>query len=240
MTAVNPIVRSEHGPELLVVEDLRVVVDADPLALVCDQLEEAVLLERERDELVERVPEHGDDHEQRRREQYVRRQPSAPAGREPDDEPALRPARSWGGQTRCSRPGTRAYEAFRICVMRSLACFASSCVLPGFRRMPLSMLWSTFALSTFAQFGVAGTNQLAFAASANGASVGLEALILASVVVFGITPPLTAIVVMLLELVKAAIQSAASALSLLVTGTPRTEPPRKVGMNCPFVWLGIG
>ena len=102
------------------------------------------------------------------------------------------------------------------------------------------MLWRTFALSTFAQFGVAGTNQLAFAASANGASVGLEALILASVVVFGITPPLTAIVVMLLELVKAAIQSVASAFSLLVTGTPRTEPPRKVGMNCPFVWLGIG
>ena len=56
--------------------------------------------------------------------------------------------------------------------MRSLACFASSFVLPGFRRMPLSMLWRTFALSTFAQFGVAGTNQLAFAASANGASVG--------------------------------------------------------------------
>ena len=51
------------------------------------------------------------------------------------------------------------------------------------------MFWSTFALSTFAQFGVDGTNQLYFAASANGASVGFDALIGASVVVFGITPP---------------------------------------------------
>ena len=53
-------------------------------------------------------------------------------------------------------------------------------------------------------------------------------------------PPLTAIVVMLAELVNAAIQSVASAFSLLVTGMPRTEPPRNVGMYCPFVWLGIG
>ena len=41
-------------------------------------------------------------------------------------------------------------------------------------------------------------------------------------------------------LVNAAIQSAASALCLLVTGTPRFEPPRNVGMYWPFVWLGIG
>src|SRR5687767_3304580 len=124
--------------------------------------------------------------------------------------------------------------------MRSLACFASCWVLPGLRRMPLSMLWSTFALSTFAQLGVAGTNQLAFAASANGASVGFDALIRASVVVFGMTPPLTAIVVMLAVLVNAAIQAAASVFSLLVTGTPRTEPPRNVGMYWPLVRLGIG
>ena len=41
-------------------------------------------------------------------------------------------------------------------------------------------------------------------------------------------------------LVNAAIQSAASAFCLLVTGTPRFEPPRNVGMYWPFVWLGIG
>src|SRR4051812_8210578 len=106
--------------------------------------------------------------------------------------------------------------------------------------MFVSMVWSTFALSTFAQFGVEGTNQLDFAASANGASVGFAALTLASDVEFGITPPAVAISVSFAELVNAAIQSAASDLFLLVIGTPRFEPPRNVGMNLPFVWLGIG
>src|SRR5829696_5665552 len=40
--------------------------------------------------------------------------------------------------------------------------------------------------------------------------------------------------------VYAAIQSLASDLFLLVTGTPRLEPPRNVGMYLPLVWLGIG
>src|SRR5688500_3102744 len=97
------------------------------------------------------------------------------------------------------------------------------------------MLCSTFALSTLAQFGVEGTNQLYFAASANGASVGFEALTRARVVVLGITPPFTAIVVSLLVLVKAAIQSAASAFCPLVIGTARFEPPRKVGMYRPLM-----
>ena len=51
----------------------------------------------------------------------------------------------------------------------SLARFAYVDVCFGLRRMALSMFWSTCALSTFAQFGVDGTNQLYFAASANGA-----------------------------------------------------------------------
>src|SRR5688572_13314759 len=106
--------------------------------------------------------------------------------------------------------------------------------------MLLSMPWSTFALSTLAQFGVEGTNQLYFAASANGASVGLAALILARLVVFGITPPPVAIRVMFCVFVNAAIQSAASVFCLLVTGTARLEPPRNVGMYLPGVWLGIG
>src|SRR5690349_6042274 len=103
-----------------------------------------------------------------------------------------------------------------------------------------SMLWSTFALSTFAQFGVEGTNQLYLAASANGASVGFDAFTFASVVVFGITPPAVAISVSLAVLVYAAIQSVARSLFLLVTGTPRFEPPRNVGMYLPVTWLGIG
>ncbi|MDF2750087.1 MAG: hypothetical protein K0T00_1263 [Gaiellaceae bacterium] len=86
-------------------------------------------------------------------------------------------------------------------MIRSLAAVASSRVLPGLRRMPLSIVWSTLALSTFAQLGVDGTNQLYFAASANGASVGFDALMRASVVVFGITPPAVAIRVMFAVLV---------------------------------------
>src|SRR4051812_46169330 len=40
--------------------------------------------------------------------------------------------------------------------------------------------------------------------------------------------------------VYALIQSTASPEFLLVTGTPRSDPPRNVGMNLPGVWLGIG
>ncbi len=39
--------------------------------------------------------------------------------------------------------------------------------------------------------------------------------------------------------VKSLIQSAASALFELVTGTARSEPPRKPGIGLPAVWLGI-
>ena len=42
--------------------------------------------------------------------------------------------------------------------------------------------------STFAQFGLVGTNQLNFAALANGASCGFDALMLTSVVVLGMFP----------------------------------------------------
>jgi hypothetical protein len=55
------------------VEDLRVVVDADPLALVGDQLEQPVLLEREREELDERPAEHCHDHGERGEQQRVGR-----------------------------------------------------------------------------------------------------------------------------------------------------------------------
>src|SRR5436190_4936650 len=104
-----------------------------------------------------------------------------------------------------------------------LALCASAFVLPGFRRIAVSMFCSTFWLSTFAQFGVEGTNQLDFAASANGASVGFEAFTFARDVAFGITPPAVAINVSLAVLVYAAIHSVASVLFLLVTGTPRFE-----------------
>ena len=62
-----------HVPELAVAEDRRVVVKTDPLALVRDQLEEAVVLERQPDQVVERVSEHGRHDHSGRRDQRVRR-----------------------------------------------------------------------------------------------------------------------------------------------------------------------
>ena len=89
-------------------------------------------------------------------------------------------------------------------------------------------------------FAASGVDALSFTGHKLGASVGFDALIRASVVVFGMTPPAVAMRVMLAVLVNAAIQSEASAFCLLVTGTPRFEPPRKVGMYRPLTWLGIG
>src|SRR3954452_2542841 len=101
------------------------------------------------------------------------------------------------------------------------------------------MFCRTFAFSTLAQFGLVGTNQLDFAARANGASFGFDALNARSVVVLAMLPAL-AISRSAAVLVNALIQSTASAWFLVVTGTPRSEPPRNVGMTLPGVWLGIG
>ena len=67
----------QHRPELAVAEDRLVVVEADPLALVLDQLDEPVLLEREREQAVHRVAEHGHDHDERRQHEEVRRRRAA-------------------------------------------------------------------------------------------------------------------------------------------------------------------
>src|SRR5262245_21009009 len=61
-------------PELGVVEDRRVVVEADPGALVEDQLAQAVVQERLPDQVVDRVAEDGPDHDGRRDQQRIRRE----------------------------------------------------------------------------------------------------------------------------------------------------------------------
>src|SRR5882672_3171700 len=101
------------------------------------------------------------------------------------------------------------------------------------------MSCSTFAFSTFAQFGLVGTNQLYFAARANGASFGFEALKARSFVVLAMLPAF-AISLSAAVLVNALIQSTARLWFFVVTGTARSEPPRNVGMNLPGLWLGIG
>src|SRR5438093_3803395 len=105
--------------------------------------------------------------------------------------------------------------------------------------MLTSMFCSTFAFSTFAQLGLVGTNQLDFAARANGASFGFEALNDRSFVVLAMLPAF-AISLSAAVLVNALIQSAARLWFLVVTGIPRSEPPMNVGIYLPLRWLGIG
>src|SRR5213595_3223552 len=102
-----------------------------------------------------------------------------------------------------------------------------------------SMFCRTFALSTLAQFGAVGTNQPYFAALANGASFGFDALYASSFVVLAMLPAF-AISVSAAVPVNALIQSTARLVFLVVTDTPRSEPPMNVGMDLPLTWLGIG
>ena len=60
-------------------------------------------------------------------------------------------------------------------------------------RIAVQNCFSTFWFSTFGQFGAVGTNQLYFAAWANGASFGLPLFTFASVVVFAMFPALAMI-----------------------------------------------
>src|SRR5439155_13339831 len=96
-----------------------------------------------------------------------------------------------------------------------------------------------FAFSTLTQFGLVGTNQLYFAARANGASFGFDALNASSFVVLAMLPAF-AISLSAAVPVNALIQSAARLWFFVVTGIARSEPPRNVGMNLPVTWLGIG
>src|SRR3954469_10830464 len=93
------------------------------------------------------------------------------------------------------------------------------------------MLRRTFPFSTSTQCFAVGTNQLRAAARS-------LTLLPRGVVAFGMLPfawsafpePV---------LVKSLIQSAASAELPLVTGTARSEPPRKPGIELPRTWPGI-
>src|SRR5919202_5786620 len=101
------------------------------------------------------------------------------------------------------------------------------------------MFWRTSAFSTFTQFGAVGTNQLDFAASANGASCGFAALTRASFVVLAMLPTL-AMPICDSVLVNSLIQSAARAVCFEPAGIARSEPPRNSGISFPLTWLGIG
>ena len=153
-------------------EDRGEVLEADPLALVGDQLEEAVVLEREPDEEVDRVAEDRDDHDHapaRSARTGPRPRRAGPARDGDAAGAALRaaPAASrlqWLEAVRRIPASSRALVArVEDLVIWSLVALAACCTdcLPV--RMFVSIVRRTFELSTFAQFFAVGTNQVSFA-----------------------------------------------------------------------------
>src|SRR5919197_940707 len=109
---------------------------------------------------------------------------------------------------------------------------AAACLIESFPvRICRSMLRRMFPFSTSTQCFAVGTNQLRAAAR----SFTLEP---SRLVAFGMLPFACSAFSEAVE-VKSLIQSAASDLSLLVTGTARSEPPRKPGIAWPAAWPGI-
>src|SRR6476620_5360739 len=122
------------------------------------------------------------------------------------------------------------YGWFSTDAMLSLADAAACCTDSLPLRICASMLRRTFPFSTSTQCLAVGTNQLRDAAR----SLTLEP---SRLVAFGMLPfacsPFSEAV-----LVKSLIQSDPSDAFLLVTGTARSEPPRKPGSDLPAIWLG--
>src|SRR4051812_8639813 len=127
--------------------------------------------------------------------------------------------------------------AFNIDVICELADAAAACTLFLPVRICVSMLRSTLAFSTFAQFFAVGTNQVDLAACASCAP-GVPLTIEKSDVAFGRFPDLTMPASEALP-VYAAIQSSARSLFWLAAGIARSEPPAKAGIVRPATWLGI-
>src|SRR3954469_4267168 len=97
-------------------------------------------------------------------------------------------------------------------------------------RICASMLRRTFPFSTSTQCFAVGTNQLRAAAR----SLMLEP---SRLVAFGMLPFACSARSEDVS-VKSLIQSEASETLPLVTGTPRSEPPRKPGSGLPLTWPG--
>src|SRR4051795_10276982 len=115
--------------------------------------------------------------------------------------------------------------------MLSLAVDVASLIESFPVRIRASIVRRTLPFSTLTQFFAVGTNQLRTAARS-------FTLLPSRLVAFGMLPFAWSAFMEVVS-VKALIQSAASFLLELVTGTARSEPPRKPGIACPFTWPGI-
>ena len=149
----------ERVPEDLVVQDRPVVGEPDADALVADQLEQAVPLQREPDEVVERVPEDQRDRDDDRRDQRVR-----------DARPAPRDGDAAGTSEETSRRRLpysslrSSYGWFSTEAMLSLADCAACFTVSFPVRICASMLRRMLPFSTSTQCFAVGTNQLREAA----------------------------------------------------------------------------
>src|SRR3954454_3074474 len=115
------------------------------------------------------------------------------------------------------------YAPLRTEVMLSLAELAACATVSFPLRICASMLRRIFPFSTSTQCFACGTNQLCEAARS-------LTLLPSRLVAFGMLPFACSERSALVE-VKSLIQSAASEVCLLVTGTARSEPPRKPGIG---------
>src|SRR5579872_616257 len=115
--------------------------------------------------------------------------------------------------------------------MLSLAEVAACLIVSLPVRICASMLRRMFPFSTSTQCFAVGTNQLRAAARS-------LMLLPSRLVALGMFP-FACSAFSDVVLVKSLIQSAASAMFLLVVGTARSDPPRKPGIAWPLTWLGI-
>ena len=110
----------QRVPEDRVVQDRAVVGEADRLALVLDQLEQPVLLEREPDEAVDRVAEHRADRHEHREDQPVGNRGAERAAPRRSATPPRPRGRGLGGDRYLLRQGaTSRSEPRRCCRSRS-------------------------------------------------------------------------------------------------------------------------
>src|SRR3954451_19623971 len=123
------------------------------------------------------------------------------------------------------------YAPLRTEVMLSLAELAACFTVSFPLRICASMLRRIFPFSTSTQCFACGTNQLCAAARS-------FTLFPSRLVAFGMLPFACSAFSADVP-VKSFIQSAASAACLLVTGTARSDPPRKPGIAWPLMWLGM-
>ena len=222
-------------PEDLVVQDGAVVREPDRRPVVLDQLEEAVPLGRELDEPVERVAE--DDARSRRRPARSARTARPGGAAAPRNGAAA-------GTSRSMRPGGGRVLSRTASRCTGLRLVQHRCdVVAGRLGRLLDGQLAGEDLRRACCGGCSRSRRRPSASRSGRTSCRCGSALVDAVaeqvgrvrdVALRLRVPSRSSV-----LVKSLIQSAASALLRLVTGTARSEPPRKPGIGLPVTWPGI-